>query len=246
MKKSLFVLFIFFLGTFILNARTLDATYSVSYGMFGELGICNAHLETKGNTYIIEVSARTTGIVKRLSKNRREKYVSRGHIADGMYVSDSLEVIRSYGNKVSTKRYTIDHKNRKVTKSYVKKKAGKVYKDESLVLDFYSKDDLLTLYFNLSKRADLSKAGVYELTAVGAEKQNGKVKIIIPDSKNRKVYEQTLGKGDFWYLTAIVYQKIFESNRGELMIAVGKDGIAEKAVLKDLILYGDLVAKRVK
>ncbi len=246
MKKNILIVLFMLLLFPELEARKLDATYSVSYGMFGELGVSDAHLETKGDTYIIEVSARTTGIVKRLSRNRQERYVSRGHIVDGMFVSDSFDVVRSYGNKVSTKRYTVDHQKKKVTKSSVRKKAGKVYQNESIVLDFYSKDDLLTLYFNLPRRVDLNKAKTYELTAVGAEKQSGKVKIIVPEKKEQKRYEESLGKGDLQYLTAIVYQKIFESNRGELMLAIGKDGIAEKAVLKDLILYGDLVAKRVK
>jgi hypothetical protein len=246
MKKNILIFLLVLLLFTGLEARKLDAAYSVSYGMFGELGISEAHLETKGDTYVIEVNARTTGIVKHLSKNRQESYVSRGHIVNGMLVSDTLEVVRSYGDKKSTKTYRIDHKNRKVTRTYIKKKAGKIFRNESRVLDFYSRDDLLTLYFNLSDRIDLDKPRSYELTAVGAEKQNGKVKIIVPDKKDRKHYEKSLGEGDFQYLTAIVYQKIFESNKGELMIAIGKDGIAEKAVLKDLILYGDLVAKRVK
>jgi len=228
------------------EAKKLDATYSVSYGIFGELGISEAHLETEGNTYLIEVSAKTTGIVKQLSQDRQEHYISRGHIVEGMLVSDSLEVRRSHADKASIKRYVIDHKKKKVTKSYIKKRAGKIYQNDSKVLDFYSKDDLLTLYFNLPKTIDLKKAGTYALSAVGAEKQQGKVSIVVPDAKHSAAYEKALGKGAFDYLTAIVYQKLFQSNRGELMIAIGKDGIAEKAVLKDLILYGDLTAKRVK
>ena len=247
MKKNIltffFILLLLFTG---LEARKLDAIYSVSYGVLGELGISEAHLETRDDTYVIEMSIRTTGMAKRLSRNRREKYVSRGHIVDGRLVSDMFEVVRSYGSKESTKRYRIDHQKRKVTRTYIKKKAGKIYRNDSSVLDFYSRDDLLTLYFNLSDRVNLSRPRRYELTAVGAEKQNGKVKIIIPERAERKRYEESLGKGDLQYLTAIVYQKIFESNRGELMIAMGKDGIAEKAVLKDLLLYGDLVAKRIK
>ena len=246
MKKMLgYVLFMTLVACGV-EAKVLDATYSVSYGMFGQLGISEAHLETKDDTYLIEVSARTTGIVKKLSRNRQEKYISRGHIVDGMLVSDSLRVIRSYGDKYAEKIYTIDHQNRKVTKSSIAKRKGKVYRNETKVLGFYAQDDLLTLYFNLSKRMDLSKAGTYELSAVGAEKQNGKVKVVIPEANRLAAYQETLGKGDFWYLTAIVYQKIFESNKGELMIAIGKDGIAQKAVLKDLVLYGDLVAERIK
>jgi len=246
MKKMMQSVFIMILTVSIAPAKVLDATYSVSYGMFGELGISEAHLETDGNTYIIKVSARTTGIVKRLSQNRQEHYISRGLVVDGMLVSDSLEVRRSHGDKASVKRYVIDHKKKKVTKSYIKKRAGKVYQTDSKILDFYSQNDLLTLYFNLSKTINLKKEGNYALSTVGAEKQQGKVSIVVPDVKHRTDYEETLGKGAFDYLTAIVYQKLFQSNRGELMIAVGKDGIAEKAVLKDLILYGDLTAKRVK
>jgi len=229
-----------------LQAKVLDATYSISYGMFGQLGISDAHFETKDDTYVIEVGARTTGIVKKLSRNRKERYVSKGHIVDGMLVSDILHVIRSHSDKYSEKTYIIDHQHQKVTKVSISKKRGKIYKNETKELDFYSQDDLLTLYFNLPGRMDLSKAGTYELTAVGAEKQNGKVKIVIPNADKRVDYEKVLGNGDIWYLTAIIYQKIFESKKGELMIAIGKDGIAKKAVLKDLILYGDLVAERVK
>lgn len=246
MKKTILFVVILLSCTSHAEVTKLDAAYSVSYGMFGELGISEAHLETDGNTYNIEVSAKTTGIVKRLSQNRQESYISRGHVVEGMFVSDSLEVRRSHGSKASIKRYAIDHKKKKVMKSYIKKRAGKVYQNDSRVLDFYSKDDLLTLYFNLPKIIDLKKAGSYALSAVGAEKQQGKVSIVVPDSKHRAAYEKTLGQGGFDYLTAIVYQKLFQSNRGELMIAIGKDGIAEKAVLKDLILYGDLRAKRIR
>jgi len=164
MKKTILFVILLLTYTSYAEVKNLDATYSVSYGMFGKLGISEAHLETDGNTYSIKVSAKTTGIVKRLSQNRQEYYLSQGHVVDGMLISDSLEVRRSHGNKASIKRYVIDHKKKRVTKSYIKKRAGKVYQNDSKILDFYSKDDLLTLYFNLPKRIDLKKAGTYELS----------------------------------------------------------------------------------
>lgn len=246
MKKLFLIFFLSFSTMIQLEAKVLNAVYSIRYGIFGELGICKAHLETKGNTYVIEVSAETTGVVKRLSKNRREKYVSRGHIVKGVFISDSLDMVRSYSNKVGINHYRIDHQKKKVIKTSIRKRRGKVYQNESRVLSFYAKDDLLTLYFNLPNRINLEKAGEYALPTVGAEKQDGKVKILIPEKKEKKRYEKSLGRGNFHYLTAIVYQKLFQSSQGELMIALGKEGVAEKAVLKDLILYGDLVAKRVK
>ena len=246
MKKTILSVMLLLTCVSYADVKNLDATYSVSYGLFGKLGISEAHLDTDGTRYSIEVSAKTTGIVKRLSQNRQEHYISQGHVVDGMLVSDSLEVRRSHGDKVSIKRYSIDHKKKEVVKSYIKKRAGKIYQNDSEILDFYSKDDLLTLYFNLSKIIDLKKSGTYALGAVGAEKQQGKISIVIPDTKHLALYEKVLGKGEFDYLTAIVYQKLFQSNRGELMLVIGKDGIAEKAVLKDLILYGDLTAKRIR
>ncbi len=244
-KKILGICFLWF-AAILLHAETKDATYRVCYGIFGQLGLSQAHLETHGDTYLIKVDAKTTGLVKKLSRNRQEAYLSRGHIVNGMLVSDTFDVQRSYAHKVTINRYLIDHKRKRVTKRVIKKKEGKILSDETKILDFYSMDDLLTLYFNLPKRQDFSTPGTYTLTAVGAEKQDGRVKIVVPNSHETKRYEHTLGRGDFQYLTAIVYQKIFESNKGELMLAIGKDGITQKAVLKDLILYGDLVAERIK
>ena len=91
-----------------------------------------------------------------------------------------------------------------------------------------------------------SKAASYEFSAVGAERQKGKVEVYIPKKSELKVYKKKLGEGEYWYITAVIYQKIFASNKGELMLSIGKDGITQKAVLKDLVMFGDLVAERIK
>jgi hypothetical protein len=145
------------------------------------------------------------------------------------------------------KIYHIDHKNKKVAKSYVRTKNSKITKNEKTVLDFYSKNDLLTLYFNLPFMIkDKTKAGIYKFPTVGAERQSGEVKIYIPKKSELDEYKDTLGDGDYWYITSIIFQKIFTSNKGELMLAIGKDGVAKKAVLKDLIVSGDLTAERIE
>ncbi len=247
MKKSLFILGFVLVFMTQIQAKVLDVSYEVSFGVLGQMGISDAHLETSGDTYIIDIKVKATGLAKTLSKNRKERHISKGHVVNGLYISDSYKVIKSYGDKYVEKIYTIDHKKQKVKKEYLSKKNGKIKKKKQVILDFYSKNDLLTLYFNLPKIIkDRSKAGIYELSAVGAERQDGTVQVYVPKKTELKEYQETLGKGDYWYITAIIYQKIFASNKGELMLAVGKEGVAEKAVLKDLILFGDLVAKRIK
>ncbi|RRS32475.1 MAG: hypothetical protein P794_01170 [Epsilonproteobacteria bacterium (ex Lamellibrachia satsuma)] len=247
MKKSFMVIWVLILFSSMVNAKVLNVKYKVSFGVLGEMGIADAHLTTKGNNYTIDIGMKATGLAKVLSQNRKERHLSKGHIVNGMFISDTYKVIKTYGKKYIEKTYYIDHKKKRVRKDYLKKNRGKVTGEGHSVLDFYSKNDLLTLYFNLSKIIkNKSKAGIYKFSAVGAERQNGLVEVKIPTVKDIKKYEKTLGKGDYWYMTAIIYQKIFSSNKGEVMLAVGKDGIAQKAVLKDLIMFGDLVSKRIK
>ena len=245
MKKSLFILVLLCISQ--IQANVLDVSYEVSFGVFGKLGISDAHLETTGDKYTIDIKMKATGMAKMLSKNRKERHISKGHIVNGLYISDSYTVVKSYGKKHTEKRYTIDHKNKKVKKEYLRTKDGKTEKDEHTILDFYSENDLLTLYFNLPNMIkERLKTGTYEFSAVGAERQKGKVEVHIPKESELKRYKKVLGEGEYWYITAVIYQKIFASNKGELMLAVGKDGITQKAVLKDLVMFGDLVAERIK
>lgn len=242
-----FLLFAVVFWVSMTEAKELHVRYKVTFGIFGELGVSEARLETKGNRYTISIDAEATGIAKTLSQNRREKHISKGFVRRGIYHAQSYKIEITYGSKKSTKEYVIDHKTKSVTKRKQRFKKGKLVSDSTQKLNFYSTDDLLTLYFNLpgylKKNA---KAGKYRFKAVGAEGQNGKVEIILPRPEERKAYLETLGEGDYRYLTAIIHQKIFNSDKGELMISIAKDGIAQKAVLKDLILFGDLVAKRLK
>ncbi len=247
MKKNLFILGFVLVFMSQMQAKVLDVSYKVSFGMLGQMGIADAHLETKDDSYTINIGMKATGMAKALSKNRKERHISKGHIVNGMFVSDSYKVIKTYGKKHIEKIYSIDHKKKRVTKDNIKKKQDEVTEEKHTVLDFYSENDLLTLYFNLPKIiTDRSKADTYEFSAVGAERQEGKVEVRIPKEVELKGYQKTLGRGDYWHITAIIYQKIFASNKGELMLAVGKDGVVEKAVLKDLMMFGDLVAERIK
>ena len=53
-----------------------------------------------------------------------------------------------------------------------------------------------------------------------------------------------LEKGDF--LTVILNDRIFASAKGELLINLDSSGLCEKAILEDVLLFGDIVGKRIK
>ncbi len=244
-----FILFIFYtlIGFGFLDAKTIEAQYKVSFGIMGQLGIADAKITTDKNRYTIEIGAKATGLAKVLSSGREEKHISKGYIKNGRFISESYHVIKSFGNRYIEKIYTIDHKKRKVTKRYIKKKNGKITEDQKSTLDFYAENDLLSLYFNLENLIkDKTLAKKYQFKTVGAEKQKGKITVIVPTKKELPRYKKMLLDGDYWYISAIVHQKIFTSKHGELLIALDDEGMAQKAVLKDLILFGDLRGERIK
>jgi len=244
MKKILLLLNLFLLS---LNAETVTADYKVEFGIIGEIGIANALLTKDEHSYVIDVELKSTGLAKTLSGNRKEQHISKGHIENGLMITDLYQVIKSHGSKTTNKVYRIDHKTKTVTKEYKRWKNGKLTKNENKTMDYYSKDDLLTLYFNLDKKIlDKKEAKSYTFKAVGAEKQKGSVDVVIPKRNSLKEYREAVGDSvdGSWYARAIIHQDIFSSDKGELLLRIGKDGITEKAVLKDLIFFGDIRAIR--
>jgi len=243
--KSIFKLI--FAGVFLLTmseAKTVTVDYKVEFGIIGEIGVANAVLTQDDNSYEIDIKLTATGIAKTLSGGREERHVSTGHMENGVMVSDMYQVIKTSGSKTVNKVYRIDHLNKTVTKQYQRWKNGVKVKDKNST-ETYSKDDLLTLYFNLNGYiTDKTQSQDLVFTAVGAEKQNGSVNIHIPNSTELAEYKDVLGTDGAWYAQAIVNQDIFSSDKGELFLSIGEDGIAKKAVLKDLIFFGDIRAIR--
>jgi len=245
--KKIFILSIWsLLFINIINAKVIKVDYKVEFGIVGQIGVAHAKLTRDDNSYEIEIQLKSTGIAKVLSGDRKEEHISKGHIENGVMVSDLYQIIKTHGSKHSNRVYTIDHKNKKVVRTDKKWKRGKLYKERTKVMKNYSKDDLLTLYFNLdSYIKDKTISKDYRFNAVGAEIQDGFVDIHIPKSSEMSEYKELLGDNGAWYARAIVNQNIFSSDKGELFLSVGKDGITKKAVLKDLIFFGDIRAFRI-
>lgn len=247
MKKWIIRIIIVVVATTLLPAQSMEAEYRVSFGILGEIGNAKAHLERNGERYRIEIEGVSTGFAKSLSRNRKEKQVSEGHISKGVLVPDRYSIVRSYANKVIKKTYTIDHHNKKVQRIVKKMEDGKLVWQEKKQLDFYAQNDLLSLYFNMAALIpEKEKGAYYKFKALGAEKQKGDVEVIVADKDTRSLYENELGSGGDWYLTAIIHQKIFSSDRGELLLSVDEKGITKKAILKDVVLFGDIRAERIK
>jgi len=255
MKKLtlLFILVLFSVSSF---AKIIEAKYDVTYGSLLDLGVATTTLEINKNTYTIKIVAKTTGMARHLSKNRVEIYESYGIIKDNEFIPNKHIKTKKDDDKQRTKTYTFDHKNKKIfvenVKSGIKinynaqlEKVEVPFSSKSIsTLDYYAKDDLLSLFFNIKDVVkDFEKGKEYSLKAVGANKTKGVINIAMPDEKRLKMMNEVLKTDDKIKFTAYINQKIFQSKRGELLISLNKHGFCTFTVLKDVLLFGDIVGK---
>jgi len=238
--SSLFLL----LGSFA-SAKVTQLNYKATFGIFGTVGTIKNKLTQNKKTYQIDTTVKLAGLAKVLMGGQTERYVSKGHMEHGLMVSDMYQMISRKKDKVTSKVYNIHHKGKYVTKRYRKWLKGKLIEDTTKRLSFYAKDDLLTLYFNLG-HAIKKKGKKYIFKAVGLEKQKGKVQITVPSDAKNASYKKDLGSGAALYAKALIVQKNFRKKKGDILLAVAKDGFIKKSVIKDVLFYGDAKLIRVK
>jgi hypothetical protein len=237
------IILIFLLAT-SLFASNISAKYKVSFGIFGELGIANTSLHVdEENRYKIVVHALTTGLANFLSGEREEWHISVGRVdKNGVLVPNYYEkTVRRYSSsdgetvlKKDIRKYIFNHdkKELKVQKTVLK---GKKREFEEKDGDYYAPNDLLSLFFNFKKMLpSLEVKTASKFYAVGANKTDGRIDVI-PLKKNKD-----LDWKEGHLMKVIINQKIFSSKKGELLINLGDDGLCKQAVLKDVLLFGDI------
>ncbi len=246
MIKKMFLLSVLFLfSVTFATAESRQINYKATFGIFGKVGTIQNTLTQNKRTYKIDTTVKLAGLAKMIMGGQVEHYISKGHMENGLMVSDYYMMEQTKKKQRKLKEYRIDHQKKSVTKRYRKWKNGKLVKDEKTKLNFYAKNDLLTLYFNMDK-AIKQKGKTYTLKAVGLEKQKGIVKVTVPSKENIASYKKDLGESADWYAKALIVQKNFRKKKGDILLSVAKDGFIKKAVIKDILMYGDANLIRTK
>jgi hypothetical protein len=233
-----------------LDAKTMIVNYSVEFGIIGEVGKVHTEYLDNGKQYKIDTHLSAVGILaKSITHDLKERHICKGYLSKkGLRIVTSYQMIKSYGEYKSMTLYTVNHKTKKVNKTFrkwIKQKAkpDKKIADYSYDLKYYARDDMVTLFLNLGKHIkNKSKPQHYIFKAVGADKKNGRVDIHIPSTKEAKAMESLLGKAKEgeWLMNLVMHRQLYNSKQGELMVHMGRDSIIQKAVLKDLIFFGDV------
>lgn len=255
MKKIIFITLLTLLS---LDAKTIEASYKISYGIFGELGIAKTTLKTfENNTYEIKVHAYATGIAKFLSSQKEEFYESKGVIKDKLFIPNKYSEISNTSYKKRNKLFTFDYEKnivqlkkddkRLITKHNVNMENSQYWKETSSheKVKFFAENDLLSLFFNVTKVIpDFNQGNSYDLKAIGANKKDGKLNITIPKDEKYQELEKILDTNNKKFIVTI-NQKIFSSTNGELFISLNKEGFCDKAVLKDVLIFGDIIGEMI-
>jgi len=241
--NTIFILFLLLFISSFAEGKTIEADYSVEFGFMGQVGKVHAVLNSDEKHYRIDANVSALGIAKAVTSNLKERHISKGDVVNGKLVTHMYQMIKSYGEYTSTTIYRVDHKKKRVTRQYKKWKYDKLVTDRKAKLDYYGKDDMMTLFLNLHKHInDKQNPKKFRFIAVGADRKNGRVDVSIPSQNSLKKIKDLVGEGKTgeWFTTVIMHRKLYQSKKGELDVRIGQEGLVEKAVLKDLIFFGDV------
>lgn len=146
-----------------------ELRYESGISIYGQIGIVELFLEENNdrNTYKITVKTTSTGIVKYLTNNRIDTFISEGTINNGTYLPSKFTRKTSKNNYKKLRTYLFDYANQTVQKTEVisrlkiktifepisvsftqKEELIKEIKEENI--DF-ERNDFLSLYLNLVK-----------------------------------------------------------------------------------------------
>ncbi len=231
------------INTLFCSDYSIDAEYDISYGFFGTIGTAVANLKVEKGTYKIKLIAKSTGLAKLISGNRIEIYESTGVIENGKLVPNIFISNKKRATKIDIKRYLFDHENKSISAISTRIHDGQK-RDNKTLLPYYADEDILTLFFNLKHYLGenfLLKEDK-KLFAVGANDKNGMVNLLFIDKNRRKDLAQLLEKPNH-ILALVLNKRIFASQKGEMYINLNNDGICISAILKDVVMFGDIRGK---
>jgi len=247
MKKIFLYMLLVIMLIDVANAKVFHVNYEAKFGILGKVGKINNTIITKNGRYTIDTTLKLYGVAKMLLGNQKEHYISKGRVVDGIFLPEFYSMSTIKKHKRMLKEYHFDHKTHKLVRIKKKWRDGKLTSDEKKEVNFYAKDDLLTLYFNMDKHIKAHKnQHRFTLNVAGLERQKGKVTISVATSKDIEEYKDDLGSSASWYAKARIVQKSFKNKSGDILLSASEDGYIQKAVIKDLVMYGDAVLKRVE
>ena len=233
----------------ILNFSFLFAnslTYKVYAPLFGEVGEVKINYTLTSTKYEIKATTKTYGFAKKLSGNRVESYLAKGFIKNNIYhAKDFIQDVK-YKNKKSFLEYIFNYKAKKIIKIRKKWIDNKLTTNYKKPLSYFTYNDLFTSYHNIVATLKNRASGVYKMQVAGMEKYGGYLIIKIPPKKIQQKEAKSMKVDNVWVFHIVTKKRILKSKSGEIIFAVGEDGIAKAVRVIDIPIVSHLDAKLIK
>ena len=225
--------------------KDLVSEYNISFGIFNKIAKAKATLQIEQNKYLITMNVKAKGMAKFITNNRQENYLSRGFVKNGILFPEFYQKIKMTNSESVTKKYRFNYKTNII--ELTKLKNNKIVFIKKL--DYFAKNDILSLFFNIPNLINDYQTS-YSFKAIGAMKEGGKLTVEIPSGKKLEEAKKLLNidnknniNNNNKILLVILNQKIFGSDKGELIIHLDNKNLCQKAILKDVIFFGDIVGE---
>jgi len=240
----------------LMGADALMTRYKVMLSLFGKVGEATLIIGERGDEYRMIVEDYATGLAADISGHERDRFVSRGHIRDGAYISDTFELHQTNDTTRESNVYVFDHEARTVTRhqdknqtvserhfdamsmSFKEEKRQKITK-KTEVLEYYSTYDALSVVLNIPTLLKTRKK--VEIRPVGLAKKERKMYISRPAAAE---VAELLGEFDYPTVCSVVQLDSYELESDDeygVLIGYNDRGGIDEVVTKEtyfLIGYG--------
>jgi len=236
-----------------LSASTIKMDYVGELSIFGKIADAEIVYDNDGEKYSITITAKGSGIVGKLTNNKKYIVKSVGLVKDGILVPQKY-VNSEYGKDFKKiKTYVFDHlKNKTYVSEYKKEKIEisefniiKVsfdisYKDVETtkkdVIDNVFQDDMVSVFFNRKhKLLAMKNNETKRLNALGSkDTQEGVVVKHIKEENDKSVFSVTVEKD---YLSG---------GSKDATFILDDENILYETRIEGILFFGDAVVRRVK
>ena len=220
------------------NTSTINANYEGGISIFGKVAEANVTLseDFEKHTYKMKIKAYSIGIVKALTSNREDLFISEGKNENGIYIPYKFTKIVTKTNYLKKTTYIFDYKKEKVLRT--------IYKEELVEENDY---DIIKVKI-ISKERLVKSNEKQEIKLV----PNDYLSMFLNFSKN------TLKKGNISYIDQSSSDKVTLINKNEFKVSkhngeevykinVVKDDtiLFKKAIAVDIAFYGDAYIEKI-
>jgi hypothetical protein len=257
--RSLFILLSLFS---ILSAEKISALYDVKFSIFGKIGEAYVSYFHQDGRYHIYVDAALKGKAAAIGQHRREIHESFGIINNGILIPELYKITRS-SDHFYNRTFFVFYPHTQIVEEHrlrekdVKNSTFNIHTfsyDDTITrekssgmkrLDFYADNDLQSIFFNVKSILKTLNIGDKKIVhAVGGSNKKGEILITNPQGEKRQELATLMPDHDNKLITVLINQDIFKSDKGELYISLDDDFLVKEAMLKDVLLFGDIHAYR--